>query len=101
MPGNAGGSIFTEGISQRMKYHILHLGCQMNQSDAERVRTVVKRMGYQPAESEEDADLLGIVACSVRQKAIDKAYSRISGIGYYLFIASGFYFNVCEVGTIS
>jgi tRNA-2-methylthio-N6-dimethylallyladenosine synthase len=50
----------------------------MNQSDAERVRTVVERMGYQPAESEEDADLLGIVACSVRQKAIDKVYSRIS-----------------------
>ncbi|MGA2642899.1 MAG: MiaB/RimO family radical SAM methylthiotransferase, partial [Spirochaetia bacterium] len=61
-----------------MKYHLLHLGCQMNQSDAERVRTVVERMGYQPAESEEDADLLGIVACSVRQKAIDKVYSRIS-----------------------
>ncbi|MGA2378819.1 MAG: hypothetical protein ABSG85_05880 [Spirochaetia bacterium] len=61
-----------------MKYHLLHLGCQMNQSDAERVRTVVERMGYQPAQSEEDADLLGIIACSVRQKAIDKVYSRIS-----------------------
>ncbi|MGO9310174.1 MAG: MiaB/RimO family radical SAM methylthiotransferase [Spirochaetia bacterium] len=61
-----------------MKYHLLHLGCQMNQSDAERVRTVVERMGYQPSESEEDADLLGVVACSVRQKAIDKVYARIS-----------------------
>jgi tRNA-2-methylthio-N6-dimethylallyladenosine synthase len=60
-----------------MKYHLLHLGCQMNQSDAERVRTVVERMGYARAESEEEADLLGIVACSVRQKAIDKVYSRI------------------------
>jgi tRNA-2-methylthio-N6-dimethylallyladenosine synthase len=61
-----------------MKYHLLHLGCQMNQSDAERVRTVVEQMGYRPSESEEDADLLGIVACSVRQKAIDKVYARIS-----------------------
>jgi tRNA-2-methylthio-N6-dimethylallyladenosine synthase len=60
-----------------MKYHLLHLGCQMNQSDAERVRTVVEGMGYTPAESEEEADLLGIVACSVRQKAIDKVYARI------------------------
>ena len=60
-----------------MKYRLLHLGCQMNQSDAERVRTVVERMGYSPTESEEEADLLGIVACSVRQKAIDKVYSRI------------------------
>ncbi len=60
-----------------MKYHLLHLGCQMNQSDAERVRTVVERMGYERTDSEEDADLLGIVACSVRQKAIDKVYARI------------------------
>ena len=60
-----------------MKYHLLHLGCQMNQSDAERVRTVVERMGYSPTEFEEEADLLGIVACSVRQKAIDKVYARI------------------------
>jgi tRNA-2-methylthio-N6-dimethylallyladenosine synthase len=60
-----------------MKYHLLHLGCQMNQSDAERVRTVVERMGYQHTDSEEEADLLGIVACSVRQKAIDKVYARI------------------------
>jgi tRNA-2-methylthio-N6-dimethylallyladenosine synthase len=60
-----------------MKYHLLHLGCQMNQSDAERVRTVIEGMGYAPAESEDDADLLGLVACSVRQKAIDKVYARI------------------------
>ena len=60
-----------------MKYHLLHLGCQMNQSDAERVRTVIEGMGYQHTESEEEAELLGLVACSVRQKAIDKVYSRI------------------------
>jgi len=60
-----------------MKYCILHLGCQMNQSDAERVRTVVESLGYERTDTEEEADLLGIVACSVRQKAIDKVYSRI------------------------
>lgn len=60
-----------------MKYCLLHLGCQMNQSDAERVRTVIEGLGYVRTEHEQDADLLGIVACSVRQKAIDKAYARI------------------------
>jgi tRNA-2-methylthio-N6-dimethylallyladenosine synthase len=60
-----------------MKYCLLHLGCQMNQSDAERVRTVVEGLGYERTESEEEADLLGIVACSVRQKAIDKVNARI------------------------
>lgn len=60
-----------------MRYCLLHLGCQMNQSDAERVRTVIEALGYERTESEEEADLLGIVACSVRQKAIDKVYARI------------------------
>ncbi len=49
----------------------------MNQSDAERVRAVIEGMGYERTENEQEADLLGLVACSVRQKAIDKAYARI------------------------
>jgi len=60
-----------------MTYHLVQLGCQMNISDGERLRTVLENMGYRATDHEEDADLLGVVACSVRQKAIDKVYSRI------------------------
>jgi tRNA-2-methylthio-N6-dimethylallyladenosine synthase len=60
-----------------MKYHLVILGCQMNQADAERVSSVMGQMGFTPTETEEDADVIGIIACSVRQKAIDKVYSKI------------------------
>jgi len=60
-----------------MKYHLITLGCQMNKSDSERVQTVLEKMGFIWAEKEEEAHILGILACSVRQKAIDKVYSRI------------------------
>jgi tRNA-2-methylthio-N6-dimethylallyladenosine synthase len=60
-----------------MYYHLVPLGCQMNQSDTERIRTVLEDMGYLACEREEDADLLGVIACSVRQRAIDKVYSKI------------------------
>lgn len=60
-----------------MLFHIITLGCQMNKSDSERVRTVLEKMGFKWTDQEEDAQLLGILACSVRQKAIDKVYSRI------------------------
>ncbi|MBN2509505.1 MAG: MiaB/RimO family radical SAM methylthiotransferase [Spirochaetales bacterium] len=60
-----------------MKYFLVPFGCQMNLSDSERVRRVIESMGYSEAEKEEDAQLLGIIACSVRQKAIDRVYSRI------------------------
>lgn len=60
-----------------MKYFLLPLGCQMNQSDTERVKTILQGMGFMPTENENEATILGIIACSVRQKGIDKVYSRI------------------------
>lgn len=49
----------------------------MNKSDSERVSTVIEQMGYRWTGKEDEADLLGIIACSVRQKAIDKVYTKI------------------------
>ena len=49
----------------------------MNQSDSERIRSVIEGMGYEMTTVEEEASLIGVVACSVRQKAIDKVYSKI------------------------
>ena len=61
-----------------MKYHLITLGCQMNISDSERVSSVLENMGYIPTENEEEASLLGMLACSVRQKPIDKVYNKIA-----------------------
>lgn len=49
----------------------------MNLSDSERVISVLDEAGYTWTDNEEEAGLIGILACSVRQKAIDKVYSRI------------------------
>lgn len=48
----------------------------MNKSDSERIQRVLETMGFQWTENEEEASLLGIIACSVRQKSIDKVYSK-------------------------
>ena len=61
-----------------MKYHLITLGCQMNLSDSERVSAVLEGMGYERTETEEEATLLGMLACSVRQKPIDKVYNKIA-----------------------
>ena len=54
-------------------------GCQMNLSDTERIRTVLNGMGYSESDDENHPDVIirGIVACSVRQKGIDRVYGRI------------------------
>ena len=50
----------------------------MNISDSERVRAVLEKMGYVHTENEEQANVLGMLACSVRQKPIDKVYNKIA-----------------------
>lgn len=70
-------TIFAARNLYEMKYFLLPLGCQMNRSDTERVITVLNNMGCEPTDDENDADIIGVIACSVRQKGIDKVYSRI------------------------
>ena len=50
----------------------------MNMSDSERVKRVLDGMGARFTENEEDANIIGILACSVRQKASDKVYNKIA-----------------------
>lgn len=61
-----------------MKYHVVQLGCQMNISDGERVQQVLEGMGFVHTDTIEEAQLLGVIACSVRQKGIDKVYNMVS-----------------------
>lgn len=61
-----------------MKYHIVQLGCQMNISDGERVQKVLENIGFVPTDKAEEANLIGVIACSVRQKGIDKVYNMVS-----------------------
>jgi len=49
----------------------------MNKSDSERIIEILERIKYQPAQKIEEADLIIIVACSVRQKAIDRIYGKL------------------------
>ncbi len=60
-----------------MKYFLLPLGCATNKADAERIASVLESIGYDAAETEADADIIGIVACSIRQSAIDRVFSKI------------------------
>jgi tRNA-2-methylthio-N6-dimethylallyladenosine synthase len=59
------------------KFHLIIFGCQMNYSDAERLATVLKNIGYIETKEESEADLIAIVACSVKQAAVDRIHSKI------------------------
>jgi len=60
-----------------MKYHIWTEGCQMNISDSQRVASALERLGYRSASHPEEADVIVLNTCVVRQSAEDKAYGRL------------------------
>lgn len=59
-----------------MKYFLFILGCAMNYSDAERLSSVLNSLGYSKTEKEQEADIIFVISCSVRQTAIDRIYGK-------------------------
>lgn len=59
-----------------MNYYIWVLGCAMNKSDAERLSSVMDLLGYKQTDREDKADIIFVLACSVRQSAIDRIYGK-------------------------
>ena len=51
------------------KLYIESYGCQMNFSDSEIVASILSKVGYNTTDTVDDADLVLINTCSVREKA--------------------------------
>ncbi len=59
------------------RYHVITFGCQQNEADSERIRGMAEQMGYLPAERPEDAELIVINTCAIREHAELRALSVI------------------------
>lgn len=59
-------------------YAVYALGCQQNWYDAEKVAHTLDKLGFFPAKIAE-ADLIVVLSCSVRQKAVDRLLGLING----------------------
>ncbi len=56
-------------------------GCQMNVHDSERMAGLLEQAGYELTDDVDDADLVVINTCSVREKAEDKLFARLDVLG--------------------
>ena len=57
--------------------YIKTYGCQMNVYDSARMADVLAPRGYRQAEAPEDADLIILNTCHIREKAVEKVYSEL------------------------
>ena len=86
----AGAGIEPDGAAQQalvgtqalvgMSYTLEVFGCQMNESDAERIAGLLESRGCIPVAAPEDADLVVFVTCCVREKADTRLYGRVASI---------------------
>jgi len=65
----------SEPPAARRRLFVQNFGCQMNDYDVERMREVLAARGYDAAASADEADLIVINTCSVREKAEAKVAS--------------------------
>jgi tRNA-2-methylthio-N6-dimethylallyladenosine synthase len=60
-----------------MKFYLFVLGCQMNLNDSERLRFLLTNLGLKETDDQKEADVILVVACSVRQKPIDRIWGKL------------------------
>lgn len=60
-----------------MKYYIWTSGCQMNAADSQRTASALEKLGYTSTRAAEDADVIVLNTCVVRQSAEDRAMGRL------------------------
>ncbi|WP_022723596.1 tRNA (N6-isopentenyl adenosine(37)-C2)-methylthiotransferase MiaB [Rhodopseudomonas sp. B29] len=64
-------------MAEPRKLHIKSYGCQMNVYDAQRMADVLAGEGFVETAQAEDADLVILNTCHIREKASEKVYSEL------------------------
>lgn len=64
-------------MSQPKKLFIKTYGCQMNVYDSERMAEALGGQGYVETRSPDDADMILLNTCHIREKAAEKVYSEL------------------------
>ncbi len=64
----------------RPTYHIWTVGCQMNKADSARLAAELEARGYVVAPSADEADIVVLNSCVVRQSAENRVLSKLSSL---------------------
>ena len=67
----------SERLGRPLKALINTFGCQMNESDSEKLLGVLQQIGYEVAQGEDDADIILFNTCTVRDNADQRVFGRL------------------------
>ncbi len=66
-----------QSVGQGDGVYISTYGCQMNENDSERMMTLLELMNFRPVTSPDQASLIIINSCSIREKPVHKVHSEV------------------------
>src|ERR1700681_1075786 len=70
----------TMGMNETRKLFIKSFGCQMNVYDSQRMADTLAPEGYVETATADDADLVILNTCHIREKAVEKVYSELGRV---------------------
>ncbi len=75
-------SLEENNITGKRKLYIESYGCQMNFSDSEIVTSILQEEGYATTDNFENADVILLNTCAIRDNAEQKVRNRLNNFGY-------------------
>lgn len=94
-PGAEAGSSGFESQPMHGRYYIETWGCQMNVHDTEKLAGILENSSYSRASGIDDADIILLNTCSVREKASEKFFNELWRLGKLKKVRPGLVLGVC------
>ncbi|TCS93801.1 tRNA (N6-isopentenyl adenosine(37)-C2)-methylthiotransferase MiaB [Hazenella coriacea] len=84
-----------QNVGEGKKYLIQTYGCQMNVHDSETIAGILEQMGYTSTEDEQDADVILLNTCAIRENAEDKVFGGLGRLKHLKLEKPDLVLGVC------
>ena len=94
-----------QNLGRQKTYYLKTYGCQMNEHDSENIKGMLKEMNFQETFDMEQADIILLNTCSIRENAHNKAFGMLGRIKHLKSLKPNIIVGLCgcmaqEVGVI-
>ena len=94
-----------QNLGRQKTYYLKTYGCQMNEHDSENIKGMLKEMNFQETFDMEQADIILLNTCSIRENAHNKAFGMLGRIKHLKALKPNVIVGLCgcmaqEVGVI-
>ena len=84
-----------KGMGEGRKFYMRTYGCQMNEHDSEVMAGIFLSLGYEPTDSVEDANVILLNTCAIRENAENKVFGELGHLKHLKLERPDLLIGVC------